>query len=264
MTIPPRFAANVAWLFTEHAWTDRFAAAADAGFAAVELPWPADPDATLRAAERAGVTVAMVNMPAGDLSAGERGWPNDPARVDEWRDAWTDALAFARDAGARSINVLAGNAVQSASLDAQRACLEASLRWALPKAAAAGVRVVTELLNPRENPRYLLPTLDGAETLLARLRPDGWRLQLDTHHLGLTLTALDDVPVEIGRAAPSLGHAQVADAPGRHEPGSGAIDWAAVGAALSSAPDLEFIGLEYAPTGATLSSLRWITDLGWG
>src|SRR5688500_20312561 len=89
MRIPVRFAANVAWLFTELPWLDRFAAARAAGFRAVEFPWPEDPAGTAKAVAAAGVRVAMLNMPAGNLAAGERGWPNDPARVDEWRAAFS-------------------------------------------------------------------------------------------------------------------------------------------------------------------------------
>ncbi|HEX7196858.1 MAG TPA: TIM barrel protein, partial [Candidatus Limnocylindria bacterium] len=155
MTIPERLAANVAWLFTEHAWPDRFAAAAAAGFAAVEFPWPDDPTATADAVRAAGLRVAMLNMAAGDLAAGERGWPNDPARASEWRHACTDALELANDLHCPTVNVLAGNLVAGPSGADQLRCLEENLRWALPRAAAAGVTLVTELLNRAENPDYL-------------------------------------------------------------------------------------------------------------
>ena len=253
--IGDRFAANVAWLFTELPWVDRFAAARDAGFASVEFPWPDDPAATADAVRAAGVGVALLNAPAGDLAAGERGWPNDPARIDEWRQAFASGLALAIDVGCGTINVLAGNRVARATDADQLACLEENLRWALTVASASGVTVVTELLNPQENPDYLLTSLDDATPLLDRLAPIGWRLQLDTYHLGLTDR---DVAATIRRAGASIGHVQVADVPGRHEPGTGQLDWSAIDAALRDAGYTGPIGLEYRPT---ISGFEWLSAM---
>jgi hydroxypyruvate isomerase len=257
VTIPERAAANVAWLFTELPWKDRFAAARRAGFSQVEFPWPDDPATTAGAVHATGLRVALLNMDAGDLAAGERGWPNDPSRVEEWRTGFADALALARDVGCRAINVLAGNAVRGAGVDAQLACFEHNLRWALPLAADDGVALVTELLNRPENPAYLLATLDDAEPLLRTLAPLGWKLQLDTWHLALTVA---DVPAAIRRAAPHVGHVQVADVPGRHEPGTGSLDWAAIGEALRGYDGP--IGLEYVPSGGTVDGLPGVAATG--
>jgi hydroxypyruvate isomerase len=257
VTIPGRFAANVAWLFTEHPWLDRFAAARDAGFRAVEFPWPDDPAATADAVKASGLRVALLNMDAGDLAAGERGWPNDPSRVGEWRNCLTDALELAADLACPTVNVLAGNRVAGASHDEQMARFEANLRWALPVAEDAGVTLVTELLNRAENPDYLLVSIDDVRPLLDRLAPLGWRLQIDTWHIGLTVP---DVPAAIGRVRDLIGHVQVADVPGRHEPGSGTLDWEAIGAALEGYGGA--IGLEYAPAGGTLAGLATLRE-GW-
>ena len=255
--IPPRFAANVAWLFTEVAWLDRFHAAREAGFAAVEFPWPDDPGATAEAVRAAGLRVALLNAPAGDLAAGERGWPNDPSRVDEWREAFASAMDLAVGTGCPTINVLAGNRVPDLRGDDQLVCLEANVAWAVVEAGRAGVTVVTELLNRRENPDYLLATLDDADPLLERLTPLGWRIQLDTWHLAL---AGSDVAASIGRAGPNLGHVQIADAPGRHEPGTGSLDWPAIGAALRAIAYDGSVGLEYVPTGG----FDWVERLSLG
>jgi hydroxypyruvate isomerase len=249
--IPERFAANVAWLFTEHPWSDRFAAARDAGFAAVELPWPDDPAATARAVRDAGLRVALLNAPAGDLAAGERGWPNDPARVDEWHDAFASALELAVDLECPTINVLAGNRIGHASDTEQVDCLEANLRWAIGHAEPSGITVVTELLNRHENADYLLASLDDVGPLIAVLGEDGWKLQLDTWHLGLSGP---DVPAVFWRAGSDIGHVQIADVPGRHEPGTGELDWRAVASALRGVRYDGAIGLEYRPTGG----LDWI------
>lgn len=257
MTSPGRLAANVAWLFTEHPWRDRFAAARDAGFSQVEFPWPDDAARTADAVRAAGIGVAMLNMDAGDLAAGERGWPNDPSRVGDWRAGFADALALARAVGCPTINVLAGNVVDGVGGSEQLACLEENLRWALQGAADAGVTLVTELLNRAENPGYLLVTLADAEPLLRTLAPLGWMLQLDTWHLGLTVA---DVPAAIRRAGPHVGHVQVADVPGRHEPGTGSLDWAAIAEALRGYDGP--IGLEYVPSGGTVDGLSGVATTG--
>lgn len=249
--IDERLAANVAWLFTEHPWPDRFAAAGAAGFRKVEFPWPDDPAITADAVRAAGLRVALLNAPAGDLAAGERGWPNDPARAEEWRDAFGSALSLAGEVRCPTINVLAGNRIDHASDADQLACLETNLRWALSKARPAGVAVVTEILNRQENPDYLLVSIDDTQPLLDRLAPLGWRLQLDTWHLGV---AGADVARAIRRAGWHIGHLQIADVPGRHEPGTGSLDWAAIAAALRGVRYEGSIGLEYEPTG----SFDWI------
>lgn len=259
MRIPGRFAANVAWLFTDLPWPDRFAAARAAGFGTVEFPWPEDPAGTAEAVAGAGVRVAMLNMPAGNLATGERGWPNDPARTDEWRAAFTQALGLAGSVSCPVINVLAGNLVDGVTRDRQWTCLQDNLKWALPIARQAGVTLVTELLNRQENPRYLLTTLDDAELMLERLGRLGWRLQLDTYHLGRTESG---VAAALRRAGPWVGHLQVADLPGRHEPGTGIIDWRAVGGALRDIGYEGAIGLEYAPSAGTAESLDWIERIG--
>jgi hydroxypyruvate isomerase len=248
VTISQRLAANVAWLFTEHPWIDRFSAARDAGFASVEFPWPEDPDGTAAAVRDAGLGVALLNIDAGDLAAGDRGWTNDPARADEWREALDRALELAVGLGCPTINVLAGNVVADVGDAEQRQCTESHLRWALPRAADAGVTIVTELLNRRENPAYVLSTLDDAAPMLERLAPLGWKLQLDTWHLGLTDP---DVPAAIRRAGGHIGHVQVADVPGRHEPGTGSLDWLAIRSALDSVGYRGPIGLEYRPLNTT-------------
>ena len=251
--IPERYAANVAWLFTEHPWPARFAAARDAGFATVVFPWPEDPTTTPDAVREAGLRVAMLNAPAGDLAAGERGWPNDPARMDEWRNGFGSALELAVELSCPTINVLGGNRVPHATEADQLACLEENLRWALAEVRPTGVAVVTELLNRQENPDYLLVALDDAGPMLERLAPIGWRLQLDTWHLG---QAGLDVAAAIRRAGPHVGHVQVADVPGRHEPGTGGLDWRAIAEALRAIGYDGFIGLEYRPAGG----LGWIAE----
>jgi hydroxypyruvate isomerase len=260
VTVSTRLAANVAWLFADVPWAARFAAARAAGFEAVEFPWPDDAAGTAAAVREAGLRVALLNAPAGDLAAGERGWPNDPSRVDAWRDAFTGALELADAVGCPAINVLAGNRLDGPTHAEQVRCLEDNLRWAVAGASSLRITVVTEVLNRDENPRYLLTSLEDARPMLARLGPVGWRLQLDTYHLA---TGGADVAAAITEAGPALGHLQVADVPGRHEPGSGTLDWPSICAALDGIGYQGAIGLEYVPTRETRASVEASAVAGW-
>ena len=145
----------------------RFEAARDAGFASVEFPWPADDLAEVRrAVAGADLGVALLNMFAGDLSSGERGFPNDPVRVSEWRGWFDQALNLATDLHCPAINVLAGNLIEGISRPQQYACLSKNLRWALGHARSREIALTLEVLNPIETPSYLFTRLDDAATLL--------------------------------------------------------------------------------------------------
>lgn len=250
-----RFAVNVGFLYPELAWDRRFAAARDDGFEAVESAWPADPESFASLVRQSGLRVALLNVAAGDLEAGERGHANDPAAVDRWRADFESALRLADAVGCPKLNVLAGNEVAGVDLAAQVGCLETNLRWALTQARDAGRTLVVELLNPHDTPRYLVTSLEAATDLISPLADEGLRLQLDTYHaarIGLDPSAVAP------DLAPLVGHVQVADAPGRGEPGSGTIDWPAFFAALADARYEGAVGLEYRPVAGTREGLSWL------
>jgi hydroxypyruvate isomerase len=246
-----RFAANVGFLYRDLAEPARPAAARADGFEAIESAWPGAPEPFARAVIAAGVRVALLNVAAGDLDAGERGHANDPAAVERWRDDFRAALALADAVGCPTLNVLAGNRLHRVALDDQWATLVAHLRWALPLAAREERRLVVELLNPVDTPRYLVTDLGAVDRLLDTLGGDALRLQLDTYHAGVIGL---DVPATIGRYGDRIGHVQVADAPGRHEPGTGTLTWPAIWAALDAVRYGGAIGLEYRPT----ADLSWL------
>jgi hydroxypyruvate isomerase len=250
-----RFAANVGFLYAERRWVERFAAARADGFEAVESAWPADPEAFARGVGAAGLRVALLNVFAGDLEAGERGHANDQAAVERWRTDFEAALRLAERVACPTLNVLVGNRLAGVDETRQWATIEANLAWALPLARAAGRTVVTELLNPFDTPDYLVADLGVAVRLVERFRGDGLRLQFDTYHAGRMGL---DVPAAFREVAPLVGHVQLADAPGRHEPGTGSIAWPAFFDALAAARYEGAVGLEYRPTGATSPSLGWL------
>jgi hydroxypyruvate isomerase len=250
-----RFAVNIGFLYPEMPWRERFAAARSDGFEAVESAWPADPDGFAEVVERERLRVALLNVAAGDLDAGERGWTNDPTRIRDWRLALEEALRLAARVDCPSLNVLAGNRLAGVEVAEQWDRLRENLRWALPRAADAGVMIVVEVLNPFDTPDYLVTDLRVAERLLGELRDDGLRLQFDTYHAG---RAGFDVVAAFRRVAASVGHVQIADVPGRHEPGTGSVDWPAFFAALADAGYPGAVGLEYHPLAGTADGLAWL------
>ncbi|HZN17650.1 MAG TPA: TIM barrel protein [Micromonosporaceae bacterium] len=253
-----RVAANLGFLFTELPWPDRPLAARDAGFAEVEFAWPADPELAAAAVDRAGVRVALLNMPAGDLAAGERGYGNDPRRQAEWRAALDRALRLAGRLGCATVNVLAGTWCAGVARDAQLDCLAGNLGWAARQAGAAGVGLVVEPVNSLDIPAYLLPRTGDVVALLDRVGAPGIGVQLDTYHCA---QEGDDPVGWVGRLGHRLGHVQLADHPGRHEPGTGSLPVPAMLRALSEAGYAGAVGLEYHPTpgsdpGAVAAAVR--------
>lgn len=251
-----RFAVNLAFLFTELPFRQRFAAAAEAGFTAVEFPWPDEPAGSVVAdAAAAGVEVVLVNAHAGDLAAGDRGYPNDPGRIDEFRAAMDRALELAAALGGAAVNVLAGNAVPGIDLARQWGVLVENLHWSLERARGSGVRLTVEVLNGRDTPAYLLTRLADGSALVRRLADQGVRLQFDSYHIALVepdLLAAWDV------AADHVGHVQIADAPGRGEPGTGDAPLGALLERIAGSGYAGAVALEYVPSRDTTASLGWL------
>ena len=251
-----RFAASVGFLYGELPYLDRFAAAREDGFDAIETTWPTVPtDAVIDAVRRAGLAVVLLNVREGDLTAGDRGHPNDPARIDEWRRDLDAALELAAAVGCPTVNVLAGNAIEGVTLADQLACLTANLGWALPRADERGIRLVVELLNAPEHPRYLARDLDATLGLISGHADGALGLQFDTYHVARNGL---DVAGTFRRVADRVGHVQIADEPGRHEPGTGAIDWDGFFAALDETRYDGAVGLEYRPLAETSAGLAWL------
>ena len=250
-----RFAANVGFLYRELSFEARPAAARADGFEAIESGWPADPAAFTVAVHAAGVRVALLNVDAGDIAAGERGHANDPQATERWREAAITALRLAVDVGCPTLNVLAGNDVAGVTSERQWSTLRANLAWALPLASSQGRRLVVEMLNPHDTPAYLVTDPATARELIEPFAGVGLRLQLDTYHVA---RAARDVTATFNDLAPLVGHIQVGDVPGRHEPGSGSIDWPAFFGALAARGYDGAVGLEYDPSGTTADALAWL------
>ncbi|MBA3414302.1 MAG: TIM barrel protein, partial [Chloroflexia bacterium] len=204
----PRFAANVSMLFTELPFPDRFAAAAAAGFEAVEFlfPYEEDLDAIAAGLRDNGLEQVLFNLPAGNFAAGDRGIANDPARVEEFRAGVDRALAIAARIGCPKLNCLVGLALPGVPLDVQWSTVEANLAHAADRAATAGIRQVVEPLNPFDAPGFLLATPSQGFALVERLGHPNLSLQYDLYHAQRTE---GNLVATIASRISAIGHVQI-------------------------------------------------------
>jgi len=246
-----RFAANLDWLYAEHTYLDRPAAARADGFAAVELQQPHLHDTAALKAALADLRVVLINAPAGDWSAGERGFAALPGREADFRDATLRGLDLAQQLGAARIHLLSGLAEDSPET---RATWLANLSWA---AQQSTLPLVVEPINRRDMPGYFLHRQAQALELLAALNTPRVLLQLDLYHCrvaeGESLTHLARA-LDLG----VLGHVQMAGVDGRHEPKTD--EYAAELELLEERAWPGAIGLEYRPRAATSAGLAWLTN----
>jgi hydroxypyruvate isomerase len=252
-----RFDANITFLFTEAPLVERFGLAAEAGFGAVELWWPAgeDLDAVASAAAEAGLEVVAMNFDGGDLDAGERGLLSDPARRERFRENVRVALELAGKLGCKRLNALAGLELPELAREKQVALAIDNARFAADAAAAQGATILIEPINPLDNGPYLLPDTAAALEFIDRLERDNAKLLFDTfqaQRMEGNLTAT------IREHAGRFGHVQIADSPDRGEPGSGELAFPYLFAELEAAGYDGWVGLEYRPRGTTEESLAWL------
>jgi hydroxypyruvate isomerase len=258
----PAFAANLSFLWTELPFLERFDAARAAGFAHVEYMFPYEhPAQEVRARlDAAGLDQVLFNLPAGDWAAGDRGIASDPGRVDGFRAGVEQALEYADTLDVGQLNCLAGLRLDGVDEALQWSTLVDNVGHAARRLASAGRRLLVEPVNTYDVPGFLLPTTDEALRLIDAVGEPNVLLQFDAYHV----QRMEGDPA--GRLRPLLervGHVQIADHPGRHQPGSGAIDFAALFAVLDEAGYDGAVGLEYIPTPDTAGSLGWLEELAW-
>jgi hydroxypyruvate isomerase len=256
----PRFSANLGFLWPELPFLERFAAAAAAGFDAVEylFPYAFEPAELGRRLRDHGLAQDLFNLPAGDFDAGERGVATDPSRREEFREGVEAAVRYADALGCRKINCLVGLRPPRVSSQDQLSCVVDNLGDAAARLGAEGCTLHVELLNPKETPGFFLDSLDVATRILDAVAD--LRFQCDVYHLQRTS---GDLVETIRSLAGRIGHVQIADAPGRHEPGTGEIAYPFVLEAIDATGYDGRAGLEYRPSGATDDSFGWIEAYGY-
>lgn len=252
----PRFAANLTMMFNEFGFMERFAAAAGAGFEAVEylFPYAFDPAAIAAALQSNGLTQALFNLPPGDWDGGDRGLAALANRKDEFRVSVGTALRYARATGVRRIHVMSGLA--DAADPTARASYRDSLGYLCEAAGAEGLDVMIEPINGRDMPGYFLNDFNMAADLIAELGLPNLRLQFDIYHRQILH---GDVLTGLRQMMPIIGHVQIAAVPLRHEPGTGELADGAILAELDHLGYAGFVGCEYRPAGDTVAGLGWMS-----
>lgn len=251
----PKFAANLSMMFNEWPFLDRFAAAADNGFSAVEFlfpyAWPADEIA--RRLERAGLTQALFNLPPGDWDKGERGIASVPGREVEFRASVATALPYAAATGVKRLHLMSGhgNRRDLLALEAYRGAIRHACEAAMP----LGIDILIEPINGRDMPGYFLDDFAFAADLIAEMRLANLRLQFDIYHRQILH---GDVMKGLAALLPITGHVQVASVPLRNEPGTGELDDWRIFRHLDALGYEGYVGCEYRPAGGTLEGLGWM------
>ncbi|MCA1439242.1 hydroxypyruvate isomerase [Ensifer sp. IC4062] len=253
----PRFAANLTMLFNEAPFLDRFSLAAKAGFEGVEYLFPYEFEKmALRAAlDRNGLTQVLHNLPAGDWARGERGIAILPDRIDEFRKGVATAIDYATALDCRQVNCLVGIAPDGVSDNILRTTLIANLKLAATELGKHGIRLLIEPINRFDIPGFYLNTVDQAASIIAEVGSDNLFIQYDLYHQQRTQGELVGT---YKRFADRITHVQLADNPGRNEPGTGEINYPFVFDALEAAGYDGWIGCEYKPLTTTAEGLGWL------
>jgi hydroxypyruvate isomerase len=252
----PRFAANLSMMFTEVPFLDRFALAAKAGFKGVEFLFPYEHPAAEIAARLKdnGLQQVLFNAPPGDWAKGERGMACHPGREPEFRDSIMRALDYAGALGCPRLHVMAGMVPPGVAQGTLTSLYAINLAWASERAIAQGVKCCIEPINQRDMPGYALTGIANGIQVIEAVGPDRLGLQFDLYHTQITE---GDLVPRARAALPYIAHMQVADTPGRNEPGTGEVNWPFVFAQLDAMGYRGWIGCEYRPAGETLAGLSW-------
>lgn len=253
----PNFAANLTMMFNEVDFLDRFSAAASAGFRGVEYLFPYDyePAQLAEKLKQYDLKQVLHNLPAGDWGAGERGIACHPDRVGEFQEGVGKAIEYATALNCPQINCLAGIAPEGVSSEDADATLVSNLAFAAGQLKGAGIALLIEPINTIDIPAFMLNYPEQARSIIERVDSDNLFLQHDLYHMQIMQ---GDLARNIERNLDIIRHIQIADNPGRHEPGTGEISY---GYLFNRLDDLGYdgwIGCEYVPAASTTEGLGWI------
>ena len=253
----PKFAANLSMLFTEVPFLDRFERAAQAGFQAVEFMFPYEWTAKeiRQRLDDNGLTLVLHNLPAGDWNAGERGIACQPEKVSDFRAGVAKAIDYAGALGVKQLNCLAGKAPDGVSAETLRTTFLENIRFAADQLRGAGLNLLIEPVNVYDIPGFYLNRPTQAVALLEALDAPNAFLQYDIYH---TQRMQGELANTLVKYLPLIRHVQIADNPGRNEPGTGEINYAYLFALLDRIGYDGWIGCEYKPATTTEAGLGWL------
>ena len=252
----PRFAANLTMLFNEVPFLDRFEPAAKAGFKAVEFlfPYAFEAEEIKRRLDDNGLTLVLHNLPAGNWEAGERGIACHPDRGDEFRAGVGRAIAYAQVLGVKQLNCLAGKVPAGVADEALRSTFVDNLRYAAAALKGAGLKLLIEPINTFDIPGFYLNRTVQAASILVEVGADNAFIQYDLYH---AQRMEGELAATVQKYLPRIGHIQLADNPGRNEPGTGEINYPFLFAHLDRIGYDGWIGCEYKPATSTEAGLGW-------
>ncbi|MEO6624773.1 MAG: hydroxypyruvate isomerase [Burkholderiaceae bacterium] len=256
----PKFAANLTMLFNEVPFLDRFEHAAKAGFNAVEFlfPYAFDAKDIKQRLDQHKLQLVLHNLPAGEWDAGERGIACHPDRVAEFRDGVAKAISYAKVLGVPQLNCLAGKAPEGEAAGVLRKTVVENLRFAATELKSAGMRLLIEPINTVDIPGFYLSGTAQALSILDEVGADNAFVQYDIYHMQ---RMEGELAATMQKQLARIGHVQLADNPGRNEPGTGEINYAFLFAHLDRIGYMGWIGCEYKPATTTQAGLGWRQQL---
>jgi len=258
----PSFAANLTMLYPDSPFLERFARARASGFRFVEylFPYEYEPAVLARALAQNNLTQVLFNLPAGNWSAGDRGIAAHPDRIHEFRQGVARALEYASVLGVRQLNCLVGKRDERIPLEEQTRVMIENLRYAARALAEREMTLLVEHLNPYDVPGFLIITPQRALEIQEQVGAPNLKIQYDVYHAQRTAGELAHT---LQNYLARIGHIQIADNPGRHQPGTGEINYRFLFEWIDKLGYRGYIGLEYAPQGTTEESLRWVREYGY-
>lgn len=256
----PKFAANLTMLFTERPFLERFGAARAAGFDAVEFlfPYAYQPEEIKALLQEYRLQLVLHNLPAGDWEAGDRGIACDPARTAEFRDGVATAIRYAKALGAPQLNCLAGKVPAGADARQVQQTFVENLRFAAGELKAAGLRLVMEPINTFDIPGFYLNRTAQALEVIEQVGSENLFIQYDIYHMQ---RMEGEIAATLQKQLKSIKHIQLADNPGRNEPGTGELNYRFLFQHLDRIGYDGWIGCEYKPADTTEAGLGWVKAL---
>ena len=253
----PKLAANLTFMFNEVDFLDRFDAAAKAGFKGVEYlsPYVAPAAQVAERLNKAKLTQVLFNLPPGDWAAGERGIAVQPARVGEFQDGVGKAIEYAKALGCKQVNCLSGIVPKDVAPEKLRETLISNLRFAADRLAGADIKLLLEPINTRDIPGFYLTRSQQALDIIQAVGSSNLWLQYDIYHMQIME---GDLAMTIEKNLARIGHMQLADNPGRHEPGTGEINYEFLLEHIDKLGYEGWIGCEYKPAAETTAGLGWV------
>ncbi|SFB92469.1 hydroxypyruvate isomerase [Massilia yuzhufengensis] len=255
----PKFAANLSTLFPDAPFLERFALARSAGFDAVEFqfPYAFEPEQIVQRLRRYGLELVLHNLPPGDWNAGERGITCDPRRSAEFRDSVGLAIDYALELGVKRLHCLAGKLPSNVPQERAHACYVENLRYAAAQCRPHGIDLLIEPINTRDIPGYFLTGSRQAAAVIEECGADNLFMQYDIYHMQRMEGELAGT---LRQYLPLIRHIQLADVPGRHQPGTGEINFPYLYTLLDELGYDGWVGCEYHPQGETMASFGWLAQ----